>query len=208
MDYTTVNRVKQELHIQSSNLVDDALLAVLVTTASRAWDRKCTGVMDVDADDYFKLETVASETLEGQIDYLGKSIICYPHKPIIKSVSSFSYKENLVETAYTVDVSRIEVDGPRVRAYPSSMYLFYPSKCRITIAYSGGLGATVADLPDDMQEAVAILTARFYREAETGLTDQIGVAELATMVYTKAWPIRVTETLDIYKRRVGWRHVA
>lgn len=206
MDYTTVARVKQELHIQSTT--DDALLALLVTTASRAWDRKCTGVMDADSANYFELESVAGEVLEGQVDYLGECIICYPHKPIITAVTAFGYRQRLIDTAYSVDTARVEIDGPRVKAYPSSMYIDFPSKCRITISYSGGLGASVDALPEDMQEAVAILTARFYREAETGLTDQIGVAELSTMVYTKAWPIRVLETLEIYKRRHGWRHVA
>jgi hypothetical protein len=59
-----------------------------------------------------------------------------------------------------------------------------------------------------MVEAVTILTARFYREAETGLGDAIGIAELSEMVYTKAWPIRVTDLLTVYKRKAGWRYVA
>jgi hypothetical protein len=59
-----------------------------------------------------------------------------------------------------------------------------------------------------MQEMVAILAARFYREAETGLSDQMGVAEMAQMAYTKAWPVRVTDQMGPYIRRVGWRHVA
>ena len=60
-----------------------------------------------------------------------------------------------------------------------------------------------------MVEAVSILAARFYREAETGLSDQMGVAELTTMVYTKAWPIRCEKLMnETYKRRVGWRHTA
>jgi hypothetical protein len=206
MDYTSVARVKQELHIISGSSVDDALLGTLVTAASRAWDRKCTGV--VDAQNYFITGSAVNEVLEGQIDYLGQSILVYPHKPIITSVSSFSFQARIIDPVYTVDPSRIDIRGPSVRAYPSNLALDFPSKCKVTISYTGGIGDDISNLPDDMVEAVSILAARFYREAETGLTDQMGVAELATMVYTKAWPIRVTDLLSVYQRHVGWRHTA
>jgi hypothetical protein len=222
MDYTTVERVKQEIHATLS--YDDALLGKLVTAASRAFDRKCTGVPD--AVDYFKLETVVGEVLKGQVDWQGSNILCYPHKPIITSVTAFSFSERIIDTVTVVDVLRIEADGPQVRVYPTTFgaghIAYYPSarwgtypiggggisKVRITMSYIGGLGATTADLPEDLQEMVAILAARFYREAETGLTDQMGVAELGIMAYTKAWPIRVVDQMGPYIRRVGWRHVA
>ena len=206
MDYTTIERVKQEMHAVSGSSADDALLALLVTSASRTWDRICTGVPD--AVDYFKTEDVVNERLTGQIDYLGGEIICYPHKPIINSVSAFSYQNRIIDEVHTVSGSRVEAYGGRVTAYPDSSPTSFPRACRVTISYNGGLGATVADLPADMQEAVAILAVRFYREAETGLGDAIGVAELTQMVYTKAIPVRVSNIAEIYKRRVGWRHVA
>lgn len=204
MDYTTVARVKLEMHASANT--DDALLATLVTAASRAIDRKCCGVPD--AVDYFKLEDITSEKLEGLVDYTGEQIICYPHKPIVNSVSSFTFQKNIVNTSYTVDASRIETSGPRVTAYPSTMPLDFPSKCLVTMNYNGGLGVTSGSLPDDLQEIATILTVRFYREAETGLADQIGVAEMSTMIYTKAWPIRCLEQIQPYIRRVGWRHTA
>jgi hypothetical protein len=194
------------MHIVSGSSVDDTLLGTLITAASRAWDRMCTGVPD--ASDYFISGSVVDEALEGQIDYQGKSIICYPHKPIITSVQSFKYRKTIIDTEYSVDAGRVDPVGPRVTAFPSSMAEDFPSKCKVKISYVGGLGATVTDLPDDMVEAVTILVARFYREAETGLADQMGVAELGTMVYTKAWPIRVQETMKLYQRTVGWRHVS
>lgn len=206
MDYTTVERVKQEMHIVSGSSADDALLALLVTAASRAWDRLCTGVPD--AVDYFLREDVTDEVLEGQIDYLGQAIICYPHKPIIHSVSSFSFQARSIDTLYTVATTRIDVSGPRVTAYPSSLSLDFPSKCRVTISYNGGLATSGSAMPADMQELIAILAARFYREAETGLNDAIGVAELAQLVYTRAFPVRVVDGAEFYKRRVGWRHPA
>ncbi len=188
--------------------MDDALLSVLITAASRAWDRICTGVPD--AVDYFYTEDVSDEILEGQIDHMGQRIICYPHKPIINSVSSFSFQANIVSTAYTVDPSRVECVGPRVVAYPEKMSLDFPAKCRVKLGYNGGIssGSSPTTLPDDLQEAVTILAVRFYREAETGLADQIGVAELATMVYSKAMPVRVAMIAEFYRRKVGWRHCA
>jgi len=206
MDYTTVARVKQEIHAVSGSSVDDGLLGLCVTAASRGWDRFCTGVPD--AVDYFKTDDVVDEKLTGQIDYLGKRIICYPHKPIINSVSAFSYQYTVVDEVHTVPVARIEAIGPRVDAFPESLPSEFPRNCRITISYNGGLGTAITDLPEDMQEAVAILAVRFYREAETGLTDQIGVAELSTLVYTKALPVRVAHLIEYYRRRVGWRHVS
>lgn len=206
MLYTSRDRVKEELHIKSGSSVDDNLLDLLVEAASRAWDRKCTGV--VDGDNYFESGSVVGEVLEGQIDYSGQKIICYPHKPIITSVSSFSYQSSIIGETYTVSGSRIDCRGPKVVAYPTNFPDDYPAKCRVTISYVGGLGTSGSALPADMQEAVAILTARFYREAETGLADQMGVAEMGMNVYTKSWPIRVENLAQTYIRRVGWRYCA
>ena len=194
------------MHIVSGSSVDDDLLGLLITSASRTWDRLCTGVPD--ALDYFKTEDVVNERLTGQIDYLGGAIICYPHKPIINSVASFSYQNRIIDEVHTVSGSRVEAYGGRVTAYPDSSPTSFPRACRVTISYNGGLGATTDALPADMQEAVTILVARFYREAETGLADAIGVAELSQMIYTKAIPVRVANIAEIYKRRVGWRNVA
>jgi hypothetical protein len=88
------------------------------------------------------------------------------------------------------------------------MPLDYPKKCKVLLSYTGGLGATLADLPADMVEAVTILAIRFYREAESGLLDQMGMAEMGSFVYTKAWPVRVLELSKHYQRYSGWYHVA
>lgn len=204
MNYTTLERVKTELG--TAQATDDALLSLLIEGASRAFDRKCTGVMD--AVDYFKLETVTGEIGAGQVDYMGRAILCYPKKPIITSITSFAFQENITTQAFTVDAARIEVDGPRVKAYPQTVPVEFPSRCRVTMTYTGGLAASGSALPADLQEMITLLTIRFYREAETGLNDAMGVAELAQMVYTKVWPIRVTEQMQPYVRRVGWRNVA
>ncbi len=204
MDYTTVARVKSEIHAEKTT--DDALLALLVTAASRAMDRRCTGVPD--AVDYFKLETITNERILGQVSSVTGEIICYPHKPYITAVNEFIFQANVTTTQYTVDPSRVEALGKRVTAYPLNLALDIPSQCRVTISYTGGLGATVTDLPADLVELATLLTARFYREVEGSLNDAIGVAELATVVYSKAWPARLLEQLTPYIRRNGWRFVA
>ena len=207
MDYCTIARVKSELHVKSGSTVDDALLAKLITDASRAMDKKATGVPY--ADDYFKLETVTNEQLLGQVNYDGKFILVAPHKPLVTSVTAFAYQEDPTTTLYTVAapiVSRIA--GPVVKVYPTNLSLCSPSACDVTISYTGGLGATVDDLPEDLQELAALLTIRYYREVETGLGDQMGVAELASLTYTKAWPIRLSEQFNVYCRKVGWHHLA
>ena len=241
MDYTSLARVKAEIHGKATG--DDALLSLLITAASRAFDRKCTGVPD--AVDYFKLEAITGESLVGQIDNEGK-VICYPHKPIVLTCSSFSYRINPVSDSDVVDAARVWCDGPKVTAYPATYPSGYPylrgpafpyswgsqpSKCQVTISYTGGLGNCVSDadamvtplscatggayvaptlttgLPPDLVELVTLLAARYYREAEGSLSDVIGVAELSTLVYTKAWPIRLVEQMQPFMRKVGWRHV-
>ncbi len=203
MDYTTLERVKQELKISETN--DDVLLSAIITSASRAIDRRCTGVADVSAHNYFMLEAVTNEKLSGLVNQDGE-IICYPHKPQIDSIQAFSYRKNIVEPEYTLDVSRVSSEGMKVVAYPLILPEDCPGSCKVTISYTGGFSGSTAGLPEDLQEICALLAIRFYREAETGMSDAIGVAEIGQLVYTKAWPQRVVDQLDTYIRRQGWRY--
>ena len=210
MDYTSLTKVKLMLHSQTSgssgSSLDDTLLStVVIPAASRAWDRKVTKAKDGSAVNYFLLEAILNEELEGQITADGK-VCCFPHKSEVQSVQAFSYQASIIQPVHTVDPSRIKVRSGKVIAYPNTLSLQAPDKCDVTISYTGGSGSTVDDLPDDMVDAVTLLAIRFYREAETGLGDQIGVAELATIIYTKAWPIRCMDLLDVFLRRTGWNH--
>jgi len=226
MDYTTLTRLRNELHGKAT--ADDALLGVMIAAASRAFDRKCTGTPD--AVNYFLLEAVTGEKLPGIIQLDG-SIVCYPHKPVVTAVTSFTYYQNITQPTYTVDAARIEYAGCKVTAYPNPLQIWQPKKCRVLISYTGGLGDCVDDtagmttpascatggaysaptattgLPSDLVELVTILAARYYREVEGSLGDTIGVAELSTMVYTKAWPTRVFEQMQPYIRKAGWNFI-
>jgi hypothetical protein len=127
---------------------------------------------------------------------------------VISSVTNFQFQFRIIDQLYTIDPSRIDIRGPKVIAYPLSMPNVKSRKCRVVLSYNGGLGATLADLPRDMVEAVTILAIRFYREAESGLADQMGMAEFGTTSYTKAWPVRITQVIKKYKRQAGWRYLS
>jgi hypothetical protein len=202
MDYTTLTQVKNEVRIKTST--DDSLLGILITAASRAIDRKCTGQPGPASDNYFQLETIVNEALPGRANSRGE-VTCYPHKPLIASVAAFAYRADVTQSLNTVDTSRVDMWGNKVTAYPLGNPLVdFPGRCRVQISYTGGLSGSTADLPADLVELCTLLCARFYKEGETGFTDSIGVAELAQMVYTKAWPVRLTEQLQTYIRKEGW----
>lgn len=206
MDYTTLQRVKDALKITIDT--EDTQLAQLVTEASRAVDRFCTGVGTYESDNYFALETKTDEILNGIVNKDGE-IICYAHKPIVQSIAEFHYRKNAIEPEKSVDPSRIDISSVKIKAYPQNLGFFnFPCKCRIRMTYTGGFSGSPSGLPEDFTEVVSLLASRFYREEESGITDVIGVAELGSLVYTKAFPVRVQEQLQPYKRQVGWNYVA
>jgi hypothetical protein len=200
MDYTTLDRVKLEA-IKTDLDTDDDLLELLITGASRAIDRKATGA--VTALDYFLLEDVANETLQAIVNNEG-TIRTAPHKPVINSIASMSYRFSPAEAWIPIDSELLLPDDDFVLAW-GALSGHYPGKCFVQISYNGGLAEDPDDLPGDLIELATLLTARFYKEAETGLTDAIGVAELGTLIYTKAWPVRFIEMLQPFMRVVPWR---
>lgn len=199
MDYTSAARVKSALKVTGTG--DDTLLATLVTAASRAIDRKCAGAKAADATDYFALETVTAETLRALVD--GEEVLhCWPHKPVITAVSSLSYRQTPLEDWTSVDAERIMMDGGQVMAWPTET--LQPGRYYVQISYTGGYADTVDNLPADLVEAATVLAARYYREAEGGLTDAMGIVEIGQLVYTKALPARVADMLKPFKRKIPW----
>jgi hypothetical protein len=193
MDYTTTALVKTAMGTSAST--DDTQIAKLVTAASRAIDRHLAGA--IRSDDYLKSETVSSELGRGIVDSNGV-IHYWAHKPVITAVTLFSYAYDPVQALVSVDTTRIRTEGSQVMAYA------YASRGRpfVTISYTGGLATTQAGLPEDVIEAATILGVRYYKEAKSGLSDSIGVAELGMLIYTKTWPIRVLDMLAPYARRI------
>ena len=202
MDYTTLERVKAILG--SEKEAHDNLLSGYIAAASREFDRRCTGVARTDAQDYFKRENVIDQELRAQIDFQG-CLTCWPHKPELQSVSALAYRTNLTGSWIAIDPDKfVSIDGGLVTAWVNLISLRGNRGLQVKISFEGGFAAEPDDLPADLIEAVNVLAVRFYREGETGLTDSIGIAELGTLTYTKALPVRVKEIIQQYRRVAPW----
>jgi hypothetical protein len=199
MDYTTLAHVKAAM--DSKETKDDTLLSEFITRASRYIDKLCTSQPNVA--DYFKLETVTDEILtNGVVDYRG-DLYLFPHKSVTISVSALSYRYSLKSNWISLDPTLVLPMQEMIlceASLPSSTVIY------AKITYNGGLGADVASLPKDFVDMATIMTIRLYKEARSGLGDSIGVAELGMLVYTKAFPQRILETLNIgsYMRIASW----
>lgn len=198
MDYTTLQRVKDAMDSQET--VKDTVLSEYITRASRMIDRYATGI-EADSDNYFTQETKTGEVLtNGDIDYAGR-LICYPHKPIITSVSQLQYRFSLKDAWQIADINLVIPLHERV-VFEGD--LDWNEFNYVSIDYTGGLSTTTDGLPLDLIDLATMLAVRFYKEARSGLGDSIGVAELATLTYTKALPLRFQKMMEQYKRVTRW----
>jgi hypothetical protein len=202
MDYTTLEQVKAILGAEK--VTHDELLAGFITAASREFDRRCTGVARPEAHDYFTLADVSDQVLRAQVDVQG-CLLCWPRKPVVNSVSALAYRLNPLGSWIEVDPTKfVSFDGILVTAWVNLISQRGNRNLQAKISFNGGFADEPGDLPADLVEAVTVLAVRFYREGETGLTDSIGVAELGTLTYTKALPVRVKETIRQYQRTAPW----
>lgn len=200
MDYTSFEQVKLEIGAHEN--VDDSKLATYVTAASRSVDRYCTGAQDSAGDNYFAISTLTDEVLTGWADS-DSYVSTYLHKPTISGVTALSWRVTPRDSWTAVASTDIVTDGsPLVRGYAPGYVI---GRVFLKVTYSGGLAATVAALPSDFVENVAVIAARFYREGEAGVSDVIGVGDLGQLMYRKALPNRVYLFLAAYVRRIPWR---
>lgn len=199
MDYTTVTRMKQAM--DSKETAQDLILAEYVTRASRILDKLCTSQPNVK--DYFKLEEVTDEILTNGVVNYANVLTIYPHKPVIESVSSMAWRLSLREAWRPIDLTYTIVEDGSV-AYEGNI----PQVQRIytKISYTGGLGATVEDLPADFIDIATVTAVRLFKEERSGMSDVVGVVELGTLSYQKAWPARVLEMINAggYARIPPW----
>lgn len=204
MNYTTLAEVKAALGAVGAT--DDQLLARKIEEASRIWDKtECKAF-----DDYFKLETVTNETINGIIGRDGVCV-CWPKKSIVNSVSAFAYRTDPRNEWTSVDAEAVVIKATRM---VSAYGLGASGPCFVKLTYSGGYGtetwssgetpvATITGLPRDIIDAVTVLAVRLYKEEKGGLADTIGVAETGERSYTKAMPVRVDKIANAYKRTVA-----
>ncbi len=194
MDYTTLANVKQA--IGATENTDDALISRLITEASRVIDRYCAGSSN--SDNYLEQETITDLVIDGLGDAKG-NILCHPPKPRIISVSAASYRPSPLDSWLSIAADHVQIKG-------SSVWLFAGASERyglqVKLSFTGGLAAATANLPGDIVNAADLLSIRFYREIKSGVTDSIGVAELGTLQYTKALPVRVVELLKPWRMLV------
>ena len=197
MDYTDLARVKASM--DSVETAKDSVLQDYISRASRLIDTMITGVPGVS--DYLLQEDIVDEALtNGVIDFAGRLSV-WPHKPFISRVNDLSYRWSLRDPWKVADVALTSIEYETV-VFEGS--LFPAEKMYVKISYTGGFGKLVSDLPGDIVETATLLTVRLYKEARSGVGDSIGVPELGTLVYTKAYPSRVIDTIRHYERIAPW----
>lgn len=203
MDYTTLDRVKNEMLKLEVDIPTDTLLGNLVKAVSRAIDRHCTGALPPGSDNYFEHTTVSSETVRGNLNNEGHMIFV-GHKPSVTAFTALNWKLNFTDSWQAVSASMLFADGSMIMTAYTGLQL-PPCKVFGQLTYTGGLATKTTDLPSDFMEAATAWTVRFFRENQTGLTDQIGVADIGVLLFTKAMPDRIRQMLQPYVRPVPWR---
>ena len=211
MNYTTLEKVKKVLGAEEDT--DDSLLETKIGEASRSID-----VTICHADpNYFMLANVAGEIVNGIITSDG-AIVCWVSKAVVTSVTSFEYRLSPRTPWLTIEAAYCTISNKRqVTAWGSGS----ARSVKVRLSYTGGYGtevpavpavvdpptarvpATLTGMPEEIVDAATTLALRFYKEEKSGLTDAIGVAELGTMQYTKAIPVRVVDMCKPYKRIVA-----
>lgn len=204
MDYTSLAYLKKELRIESTNVADDSYLTTLIGQASRVVDLLATnGVPNVT--DYFTLATVVDEPFgrSAVVDVNG-NLSLWPHKAVVNSVAGINYRWSPLGNWQPFESNRIltSPDSGKVEVWTS--WGTRPGRLFGQISYSGGYGPAVTDLPPMVVRLTTLLAGRFYREGEGGLNDVMGVAELGTLVYTKALPQEFKYLIGLIARPVPW----
>jgi hypothetical protein len=202
MDYTTLTEVKTAMDAQDAAAAG-AILPDFITKASRYLDVLCTSQPGLS--DYFTQETITDEVLtNGRIDFAGRLWV-YPHKPTIKNVASLQYRYSMAESYKDADLTRIAL-FPETILYEGGLPPAIDEMIYVKVSYTGGYATTTAGLPRDFVHLATIMTVRLFKEVRSGLGDSIGVAELGTMIYTKAFPQQVIDMLNVaqYARIAPW----
>ena len=200
MDYTSLDEVHYAMQGDDTITGQDAILSSYITRASRLLDTLCAGVPSVQSVNYFMQEDVANEYLTNGVIGNG-SLTVYPHKSVVNSVASLSFKYHLKDAWTIADLASVSPEGDSV--YYEGR-LPYQERVYMQISYNGGLATTQPDLPEDFIDLATMIAVRLYQEARGNYTDAIGIAELGTMIYTKSFPARFLETLPMYQRTTPW----
>ena len=207
MDYTTLTQVlgiigdgKDPTTRPTPAPYDDTVIGQAITAASRAIDRMVTGATTNASDNYFETGSRTDDVIMAQADRDG-DILAHLRKPNCSAIAAFAYRQRGNQEWTAVNTNLITFGDYTLTAWIGALQ---QGPVFIKATYTGGMGAAAANLPAELQRAAAVLAARYYREGRAGLTDVIGVADLGTMVYTKAVPLEVERLLQPYSRPIAW----
>ena len=200
MDYTSLDEVHAAMQGDTTTTASDAILSSYITKASRLMDTLATGVTSDQSANYFMQENVVNEFLTNGVVGNG-ALTAYPHKSVINSVTSLSFKYHMKDAWTIADAASI---SPEVDSVYYEGWLPYSERVYVQITYNGGLATAQPNLPQDFIDLATMIAVRLYQEARGNYTDAIGIAELGTMIYTKSFPARFLETLPMYQRTTPW----
>lgn len=194
-DYTTLADVKTALN--ATGTADDALIATIITAASRIIDRWCAGSVSEKASNYFALETVTDYDAPALVDSRG-ALRFWLSKPAIVSVSSLLWRFGDAQTWTTASAS--EIAALRVSGYVGTLPgVFIRQPVQVSVTFSGGY----ATIPAEVTDAATRLVMRLYRERRAGLNDLVGNDTTGAATYSSAVTSDIAATLMPYRRMVA-----
>ena len=182
---TTINNVKAYLGLSGST--HDALLTTLVSAASDAIEAYC-GRAFAAADH--------TEYLDGDDNGVRRSDLLLQHYPILSVTSIHDDPDrdwsdgdlvNSDDYTFYADEGRVVLDSGS----------FHTGRRSVKVVYRAGYEA----IPDDLQQACAILTAAWFnrgRQGGDGLSGE-GLGQYRADYDTNAWPAAARQLLKPYR---------
>lgn len=140
------------------------------------------------------------ETHRVKTDKDGDLTIALNHTPV-SAVQAISYQELPFGDVYNIAPERAWFeDGSYIvhvftgRDVPSAPLI----RAKVTITYTGGY--TPETMPADLRRSTAILSARLWKEKDSGYSDVVGNQEFGILEYKLAAPKDVLAMLQRHKR--------
>jgi len=199
-DYCTAAEVKAAMPDGNWGATYDALIALLVTRASRALDRytkREPGAYYADAD------TTRYFTAGGDIDLSIGEMAAAPTTISIAEVGDLTDLTALAATDYFMEPYNALAEGLpfnfiRLDSLNGDYYYWPKFQKSVVIVGKFGYSATV---PDDVKQAAIIQCARWFKRGQQGFQDTGAVIELGQLRYIRMIDPDVQAIVD-YLRKV------
>lgn len=168
-----------------------AVMAEVVTAASRAIDRYCH--------QSFSTETYTDQRLRARIDQDGV-LTCYPPVPTLTTPTAAAYRVGNALTWTALDLSSIDIEthphGSVVRFLTPNLVAYRTQRSYVQLSYTGGY-ANRAALPDDLAWAARAVAWYEYQRRSAPL-DQTAMPSMGIVVIPGDWPRHITSKLTDY----------